>query len=99
MALSLNLRKLILAVAVLLASITNADSGDDDAAVESKWKFSWENDVNDAKAYGNLAFAFSKEYIEKHQSVFMQQLIREMEGFTLRDMHIEHEAGDTKFAT
>ena len=26
-------------------------------------------------------------------------MIREMERFTLKDMHIEHEAGDTKFAT
>ena len=68
---ALNLRKVLLAVTVLLASITSADEEADSKTIEEKWKFSWEDNADVEKAYGNLAFAFSKEYIEKHQSYFL----------------------------
>ena len=94
---ALNVRKLLLAVAVLLATISRAEV--DGKTDGWKWKFSWEDDADVEKAYGNLAVAFSKEYIEKHQSFFLQQLISEMKGFTLKDMHINHEKGEVDFAT
>ena len=68
------LHKLILAIALLLATITSADSDadGDDEMNKSNWKFSWVNDVIVEQTCGNLAFAFSKEYIEKRQSFFMK---------------------------
>ena len=62
---ALTMHKLILAVALLLATITSADADADDETNKSNWKFSWVDDVIVEQTGGNLAFAFSKEYIEK----------------------------------
>ena len=67
---ALTMHKLILAVALMLATITSADA--DDETNKSNWKFSWVDDVIVEQTGGNLAFAFSKEYIEKRQSFFMK---------------------------
>ena len=82
--------KLILVLAVLLAIATNAAETDTETTSESKWSFSWANDALAKPSYGHLAFAYSKEYIEKHQNLFMEQLIGEMKGLTLSDIYVEH---------